>query len=68
VNPEMGRMGAEDPSTAFSAAPLGPLETTAQVAWLLKKHEPAQIQFSVNVRYGPEGHVRRSRIWSQDWN
>jgi len=24
LNPEMGRMGAEDPSTAFSAAPLGP--------------------------------------------
>ena len=23
LNPEMGRMGAEDPSTAFSAAPLG---------------------------------------------
>jgi len=22
LNPEMGRMGAEDPSTAFSAAPL----------------------------------------------
>src|ERR1700688_2013149 len=24
LNPEMGRVGAEDPSTAFSAAPLGP--------------------------------------------
>jgi hypothetical protein len=23
LNPEMGRMGAEDPSTALSAAPLG---------------------------------------------
>src|SRR5258706_8267148 len=26
LNPEMGRMGAEDPSTAFSVAPLGPPE------------------------------------------
>src|SRR5450759_4761759 len=24
LNPEMGHLGAEDPSTAFSAAPLGP--------------------------------------------
>jgi hypothetical protein len=29
LNPEMGRMGAEDPSTAFSAAPLGHLQCLA---------------------------------------
>jgi len=30
LNLEMGRMGAEDPSTAFSAAPLGPKKVAEQ--------------------------------------
>jgi hypothetical protein len=33
LNPEMGRMGAEDPSTAFSAAPLG-----EKAHWLMCGH------------------------------
>src|ERR1700681_280836 len=30
LNPEMGRMGAEDPPPAFSAAPLGPKKVAEQ--------------------------------------
>src|ERR1700674_4845002 len=33
LNPEMGRMGAEDPSTAFSAEPLGSHLAVSEVSW-----------------------------------